>query len=374
MSKKAIAITHREMPWRNVDFVKDCGLVPYLLHRDHGLDVTMATAAGGPWPYLELTKGLKTEILPDSDTETKMAYIAGRASDVDLLILYGITWDNLCVADTYKKSNPNGLIYCGLDINSDYADRIPFDEEPYRSFFSSVDLMGASCGRMTAFLNDKWPWEVACFRNGYYDFHEECGHKQLLGMHVPYAQRENVLLYTGRLRCEQKQSEQLLKAFAIAQDRIPDWKLRLVGDIDEDFTGVPEKLLLAFPVLKDRIEFVPNIEDRMLLHKEYERAKIFVTTSAYEGGVNNAMAEALCAGMVFGITQFDAYEDITGQGESGESVPVGQVTVFADMLARLCNRKDLASMSEAAYKRGEMLFDMKKIVGEIYGKLCDKGL
>ena len=372
--KKAIAVTHTEAPWRNVDFVKDCGLVPYLLHRNHGMDVTMAGAPGGPYPYHKMTTGLKLNFLSDGHTDTKVRYITDHAAETSLLILYGVTYDNLLTAEAYKMKNPDGLIYCGLDMNSDYADRIPFCEEPYSSFFSGIDLMGTSCEKMADFLSEKWPWQVECFRNGYYDFHKECGTEASLGRRVPFEDRKDVLLYAGRLRSEQKQSENLFKAFALASDRIPSWTLRIVGEMEDDIKRFLDGFFLTFPQVRERITFVDNITDRADLHREFETAKVFVTTSAYEGGVNNTIAEAMCAGMVFGVTAFDAHEEVTVSGLCGESVPVGDVFSFSEMLVRLCNRSDLKTMSDQSYERGGTLFDMTKIVEEIYGKLCDKGL
>ena len=83
--KKAIAISHLEEPWRNVDFVKDCGLIPYLLHRDHGMDVTMAGVSGGPYPYLDMTKGLRMEFTED-----------GGADLFDMKKIVGDIYGELC--------------------------------------------------------------------------------------------------------------------------------------------------------------------------------------------------------------------------------------------------------------------------------------
>ena len=36
-----------ERPWSNVELVKDCGLIPYLLYKNHGCDASMVGANGG---------------------------------------------------------------------------------------------------------------------------------------------------------------------------------------------------------------------------------------------------------------------------------------------------------------------------------------
>lgn len=53
-----------ERGWSNVELVKDCGLIPYIMHKNYGYEVSMVGADGGPYPYHEkYTKGVKMENL-----------------------------------------------------------------------------------------------------------------------------------------------------------------------------------------------------------------------------------------------------------------------------------------------------------------------
>ena len=92
-----------------------------------------------------------------------------------------------------------------------------------------------------------------------------------------------------------------------------------------------------------------------------------------EGGVPNAMTEALCTGCVMAITQIESYRDCIGNDEAGLSTPIGDAERFSDILVKLCTESDLDKMSKASYDRGQELFNLEKIAGEIYGKLCARG-
>jgi glycosyltransferase involved in cell wall biosynthesis len=93
-----------------------------------------------------------------------------------------------------------------------------------------------------------------------------------------------------------------------------------------------------------------------------------------EGGVQNAMAEAICSGCVIATTKISAYLDATGNNEYGLDTDIDDENGFSDILLKLATNCDLSEMSMKAYKTGCSVFNMESIVGDIYGKLCDKGL
>lgn len=365
---RAVAIAEGERPWMNVELVKECGIVPYLLHRNHGVDVTIVGAPNeAGYPYLELLEGLKMEFLADGKLATKLKYITENAESIDILILRGINYDSLEVTRAYKSANTKGIIYCGLDINSDYADRIPFYQSPYREFFEAMDVMGASCKKITDFLNDKWYWNVECIRNGYYDVIRKTSRVE----RVDFDSREKIILYVGRINMDQKASNELVRAFYSAIEHIPDWELRLVGEFDACFERFYTDFVNKHKDIENRITLAGNIVDRSEIRKEYESAMIFATASHYEGGPN-AFAEALCSGLVMAVTRIDIFEDVIGDSESGMSADIGDISGFAEMLIKLCNEADIRQMSENAYRRGNEFFNMENIVSELYDKIAER--
>lgn len=354
-----------ERPWSNVELVKDCGLIPYLLYKNHGCDVSMIGAKGGNYPYASLIEGMKLEFLEDGEVRTKVKYILEKGREIDCLILRGAHTTNFSVALTYKMVNPNGIIYVGLDANSSWMDRILWYEDDFMNFMNCCDYIATSCTAMQKHLNEKWPWDIKCIPNGYYNLFSR-GEQN-----IEFEKKENVILTVARLGMWQKATEVLLESFALIADNIPDWKLRLVGNVEESFWNYIRNYYEQYPKLKEKVLFTGNIEDRSELGKEYEKAKIFALPSRVEGGTPNVIAEALHAGCALALTKFDAYEDALGEERCGLAVSIDHRKEYADILLQLCTKEDLKKLSQNAKKNAAEFYDMEKIVGGLYEQLCN---
>ena len=92
--------------------------------------------------------------------------------------------------------------------------------------------------------------------------------------HIDMDKKENIVLYLGRVRIE-KGIDTLLRAWEKV-DHI-GWRLQIVGDGKEK----EEFMLLAKELnISDSIEFIPSQSD---VKRYYDRSKIFVLASIYEG-------------------------------------------------------------------------------------------
>ncbi len=358
--KRVVAMTPYERGWSNVELVKDCGLIPYLLHKNHGCDVTMVGARGDSYPYLEeYIKGVNMEFLPDGSQQAKLDYITRNAREIDCLILRGCYPTNTDVARFYKYYNPSGRIYIGLDANSSWMDRIPWSDKSFWELLNCCDVIATSCRVMQKHLNLKWPWKIELLPNGYYCF-------SLGGRKVPeFSAKEEVILTVSRLGSAQKATNLLLEAFAAIAEEVPGWKLRLVGSVETDFEEYLEDYRKMHPKLMERICFVGPVKDRAQLFGEHLKAKIFALPSIYEGGTPNVVAEALNAGCAMAVSRFDAYEDATDNGKCGVDAKIGDMNGFAKALLRLCKDRQLNEMSKRAYWHGTLHFDMERIVARL---------
>lgn len=356
--KKIVAIAPHERGGTNIELIKDCGLIPYLLYKNHGHSVTMVGAEEGPYPYLEYIKGVKMEFLPGSSISEKVRYITDNAGEIDALLIRGCHSANFPVVETYKQANPDGRIYAGLDANSAWMDRIKWDDSEFMKFMDSCDVIATSCLSMQKFLNEKWPWKIEHIPNGWYDF----SHQQ---KEPVFENKKNIILTVGRLGTEQKATEVLLEAFAKITDKIPDWELRLAGGVEESFGAYIKEYFNRFPDLSGKVRFVGMITDRDRILMEYQDAKIFAMSSKVEGGTPNVIAEALHAGCVMAVTRFDAYEEATDYGRCGLSVEKGDADGLAEILYRLCMEKNLKQFSEHAYQYSRRHFDMENITAKV---------
>lgn len=104
--------------------------------------------------------------------------------------------------------------------------------------------------------------------------------------------RENIkneIVTVGRLY-EQKNQQLLLEAFALFNNRNPDYVLKIYGDgpLEQDLKDLAKKLKI-----EDKVMFIHSIPD---IHNKIIDAKIFVLTSLYEG-MPNALLEAIALGI-----------------------------------------------------------------------------
>lgn len=352
--------------WRNEELLKDKGLVPYLLHRDFGCDSLMVGIDNGDYPYLkDYVRGLRMEFLPDSSNEKKCEWISEHAEDVDILIVNGLYPVNMDIMKIYKEKNPGGITYLPLDANSEWMDRVIFTDPFFNEALGKVDVIGSSGRKMQRHLNIKWPWPIEYYPNGYF-------HPWVEAEPVQYAEKENTILTVGRLGTEQKATEVMMEAFALAAPSIPGWTLKLVGSIEPSFESYRNAFFEKHPELAERIIFAGKITEKKELFNEYRKAKIFSLTSILEGGTPNVVAEALHMGCAMAVTEFDAYEDATDQGRCGMSAPIGDAEKMAEVYKKLCSDEEgLKKMCAHAYDYAEESFSMEKIVRRLYASLCE---
>ena len=367
--KRIVVMAYWDAAWRNEDLGKDCGLVPFILSQKSGAELLLVTGPGETYTYTKFMPGLTICLLNDNSIDSKCRYLENYGSGIDLLMLYGVTAHNILCAETIKRVNPACMITCALDMNDEYADRIPFFQQPFWGYFNNIDLMWQSDSLMTEFLKNKWEWDIECARNGYYSLIQKTSNIE----YVPFEERDNTIIYVGRINNGQKALKKLLEAFAMAYPCIQGWQLKMIGNIESPFEEIIDAFYGYYPELQDKVILTGRIDDKNVLHHEYEKAKIFAATSIVEGGTPNAFAEAICTGCVMAVTRISAYRDIIGEDEAGLSAPIGDTKAFADILIKLCNDEGLEEKSKAAYERGKELFSLERTVEMLYGKLRDKG-
>lgn len=345
--------------WDNAHLVKDCGVIPYLLHKNHHCDARMVGAKMGlNYSNQQYVQGLKLEFLLDDSFDTKVNYLSKHAKQIDCFLLYGAYTTYFPLVDCYKKHNPNGRVCLALDANSGWMDRIQWAEPDFCRFMDQCDVITASGHTMQRHLNEKWPWAVEFSPNGFYNFSST-------PWTVDFDRKENIILTVGRLGTTQKATNVLLEAFAKIAGQIPDWELHLAGSVEESFNDWLDDFWKRFPELKKRVRFLGSISDRDTLYAIYKKARIFALPSTFEGGTPNVIAEALSSGCAIAITKIDEYQDATGKGRCGLASEIGDVDGFADILLRLCQSERLDEMCRDAYVYAQEVYDMEKIVARL---------
>lgn len=360
-NKKVVAL-HYAQGWTNTELTKDCGLIPFLLHKNHKCDSYMVGVNKDDYIYINsYVKGLKMEFLPTGSEIEKLQYILQNGKNIDCLLLRGAYNTNIPIAIAYKKVNPNGKIYVGLDANSGWMDRIIWDEKEFIEFMNCCDVIATSCKAMQKYLNEKWPWKIEYIPNGYYDYEFE-------RLKPDFSKKENTILTVSRLGTPQKATDVLLESFAMIADKIQDWNLKLVGSVNPKFNEYIKLYFEKFPKLAQRVQFVGVIKDKEELAKEYIKAKVFALPSTVEG-YPNVISEALIAGCATAVTKFDAWEDSINYGECGMATEINDVKGFANVLLNLCKSNKLEQFSDNAYQYALRNYDMEKVVAKLYEML-----
>lgn len=134
------------------------------------------------------------------------------------------------------------------------------------------------------------------------------------------------ILYTGRLVL-QKDPMTFLKAISILKDRIPDFKVHIVGD--GKLRGKMEKYI-AKNGLTQIVEF-KNWLDKPQMAEEYQSCSLAVMPSLAEG-MSIALLEALACGQYVIATKVSNNEILISEGVNGDFIPKGNPQVLADKI------------------------------------------
>ena len=342
----------------NQQLLKDVGIMICLLKKNHGFySVIVNSKSDNSYPYLEkYLIGVNMDFLAENTLQARLEYINSHVADMDLMILYGAYPTYAPLAEYYKKIRPDGKIYLWADMNIGWASRLPHTNPGYQKFIQSCDVIGAGCRSVQKYLATKWRVPVDLVRNGWYNFPN-------VSFDNLFEQKENIILTVGRIGTDQKRNEDMLEAFAKVADDLSDWKLRLVGNIDNKFKPYIEKFFAAHPDLKERVIFTGLIEDKTELMNEYKRAKIFCLTSTFEGGTPNVTAEALFAGDFIIFSDFDAAYEATDDGRCGRVFPIGNVDALAKIFREVCpDEKLLLDGGQHAADYARRQFDAEHII------------
>ena len=327
--------------WDNVELMKDCGLVGYMLSKE--LSATPVMFFGTKpedYPYLSILPQMEM-IYNDSDPELADAYLEHLKTsykEMDILLLYGMYSQSVGYLEAYRKLRPDGKVYCGLDMNSYWMDTTPWDSEPAREFAAHCDIIATSCRQMRDALNRRQDVHFPCrwFTNGFYN---PTGIPVIADPEL----KDNVILTVGRIGTYQKNNEELLTAFATVSQALEGWSLRFVGTIEPEFNSYIDNYYTEHPHLKEKVIFTGPIADKAELYNEYAKAKVFALTSRQEG-FPNVFAEALFHGCKFVTSDFDAADDITNYGQLGAKYKLGNIGALNNALIEVCSGAEKDTM------------------------------
>jgi glycosyltransferase involved in cell wall biosynthesis len=176
---------------------------------------------------------------------------------------------------------------------------------------------------------------------------------------------EPVAISVARLSAE-KDFPTLLRALAVAVERVPNLRLRIVGDGPER-----EKLeaLTQELGLTGRVEFLGERHDVPAL---LSQAAFFVTSSLTEG-ISLTLLEAMAVGLPVVATSVGGNREIVVEGLTGRLAPAANPTALADAMSAMCQVPEAwPEYGAAGRERVVQHFDIRRMARdyeELYGQL-----
>ncbi|MEZ7500369.1 glycosyltransferase [Flavobacterium sp. Arc3] len=184
-------------------------------------------------------------------------------------------------------------------------------------------------------------------------------------LNITQIEKENIILFVGRLNILQKRVDLLLKIWKKLHQTLPDWKFWVVGEGEDQL--FMEKYCKENNL--NRVTFFGKDNP----NEYYKKAKIFHMTSAFEG-FGNVLVEAQSYGCVPVLfNSYAAAQDIVTHNENGMLVlPFNSNEYVQTTTALINNPEKLSQMAlngyenvnrfsyEETYKKWEQVFNSLK--------------
>ena len=315
----------------NFHLVKDVGQLPYFMYKTEGYDATLISYQNNvEYPFIDQeVNGLKLNFIPNKGRFLYfelgvLYYLFNHSKSIAVLNLFHFKKDHILYLLIYKLVNPKGKAYIKLDMDilffknynaflfSNYRIKNLILKALTSWIFKLTDLFSVETDQAKDYLLKVYPElqnKLICIPNGVDNLYldKEISIKA-------FQEKENIILTVGRIGTEQKNTELLLDALKITD--LKDWKVYILGPIEESFKKYIADFYKEYPQLENKVIFTGNITDRKELFDWYNRSKIFCLSSRYEG-FPIAFPEALYFGNYLISSPVSSAEHITSKGKYG---------------------------------------------------------
>ncbi len=176
---------------------------------------------------------------------------------------------------------------------------------------------------------------------------------------LPFAQRQRIILYVGRLHPE-KGVHLLLEAFAANRETLADWKLVLVGPSESKYGGGGaeyDERLRSLAAYAGHVELTGPIFDPRELEARFRASRLFVYPSLAERGETFGVAplEAMAHGCAVLVSSLDCFRDFISEDETGfvfdHRTAEPAQSLGRKITALAANESLLARVADAGYRK-----------------------
>lgn len=342
--------------------VKDVGQIPYILGKYYKYQATLASRD------LDLT-GEYVNDIKDGLTLQKykkvlnswkldaFIFLFFNSKKIDWLNIYHCNKKSYYWSKWYKFLNPEGKVYLKLDMDFRNCETLDINKRKRKLFKKLTEyeeIVSVENQSVKDRIQNYTKKELLVIQNGCLI---DCVRESEI-------KKEDVFLTVGRLGTEQKATEVLLQAFALYASK-HNWKLKLVGPIQENFKEYIENYFKIYPELKQRVEFIGMVKDRTQISKFYQEAKAFVLPSRWES-FGLVLPEAVCNGCYIMTTEnVPSAEIVTHKGEFGEILDTDNIEKWGEALYSFTQRKLPNDYLKKEIDYGKKTFSWKEICKEL---------
>jgi L-malate glycosyltransferase len=326
----------------NFHLIKDVGLLPYTMGKFFNYNSNILTYNNDDYSYLDnelngndlnliyLEKKFNTE------TRDVIYYLLKNSGSIDVLQSFNLhdTLGLFSFFFIYKLLNRNGKVYVKLDADDLIISLLIGKKGIYRymqNFMIKhlIDLMSVESTKSYEKLtksNTIPSDKLIQIPNGIYIKSK---------IEIP---KKNYILNVGHLGTKAKATEILLEAFSKVEN-LGDWKLILVGSIDESFKAYIDDYFELNPHLIDKIIFKGYVTDRDEIYRYYSESKIFCFPSRSESfGI--ALIESAYFGNYLLTTDVGGAKDVLNITDYGEIIKMDDSNYLAGRLQDLISNPE----------------------------------
>lgn len=361
---------------KNVNLIKDMGMIPYKLYKKFGFDSHVATYDYGNFTYINKeVAGLKLDYvkkITGNFSIDGMLYLFKNSRKIDILHIFHVTISSVIYANIYKLLNPRGKIYLKLDCSYKLPEKINsisnIKKNFMLNFLNKIDLISVEEERLYEELKvlfKKNGDKLMVLPNGVdYDFLNDND------IYYDYKKKGNIILNVARVGTEEKNTELLLEGFSkISEHKLKDWKLVIAGPIEREFNSYIQEYFNKYPNLKDKVIFKGDITDRKEIFKLYEKAKIFCLTSKFESfGI--AFIEAASLGDIIVSTDVGIASEIV-QEKNGAIIKNHEPEELSRALEKIIDNENLEEICTNTARVCREKFDWNVLINKLHNKLIN---
>lgn len=362
---------------KNFHLVKDVGQIPYHISKEHEYISKILTCKNeNIYTYLnDEVKGLQLEFINNLKilkiNFAVIFYLIKNAKKIDILHQFHIRNYTLLYAMIYKIFNRKGINYIKADANEkDLLQRGSIIKKKYYKIIDKyVDFISFETNEIVKLVQEEKVFLKTKFFKISNGIDEEYLKKLDLN-NIDCSKKENIIIYVARIGSYQKNTELFLNA--IEKVQLQDWKVYLIGEVDDNFKPFIKTYFDRNKNLVDKVIFKGNITSREKIYKYYKRSKIFCMTSRYEG-FPLVYPEAIYFGNFILTTDVSGSKDITDNQKYGKIVSDLSAENYSLILNELISSSTLNSnlCNEIRNFAGRN-FTWQSIVAKLDKKLKEK--